>query len=135
MMLVSGKFDPLHGGHVAFFQAVRGLTDEPLMVCVLPDGDPQWTRPSLLPAPDRATVVAALGGVQHVTIEEVPKAIRQHRPRLYAKGVEWAGKLPEDILVACRLTGTRIVYVDSGSPTHSADVLSVYLAKMKDERW
>jgi len=39
--------------------------------------------------------------------------IRQHKPRIFVKGCDWTGRLPEDVIAACDATGTAIAFVDT----------------------
>jgi SAM-dependent methyltransferase len=45
--------------------------------------------------------------------QTVAELIYQHRPRLFIKGPDWEGRLPEAIHRACQDVGTAIGYVDT----------------------
>lgn len=118
MVLCSGAFDGLHAGHVAYLDAARRLCrdNEDLCVAVAPDdyirGEkgraPYWEQA------DRAKALRALRIVSAVFVQTqcTPAAlIRSDRPRLFVKGADWAGTLPQDVIDACRAVDCQIVYV------------------------
>lgn len=119
MILCSGAFDGLHAGHVRYLQAARRLASgETLSVAVAPDAYiakakaryPYW------PQTDRLHTVFALGCVDSVIAQastSVAAVIRDYRPRVFVKGPDWRGKLPEDVLAACQETGTVIQFVNT----------------------
>ena len=119
VILASGTFDGVHSGHVRYLRAARLLAKgEFLRVAVAPDvyirtekhREPYWSQS------DRAETVLALGCVDCVTQHPEPSVaqlIRDLRPRLFVKGQDWRGKLPEDVLAACQAVGTEIVFVDT----------------------
>lgn len=72
--------------------------------------EPYWSQT------DRAETVFALGCVDVVTPhsdESVAAIIREYRPRLFVKGEDWNGKLPDDVLAACQAVGTEIAFVST----------------------
>ena len=120
MILASGCFDGLHAGHVAYLNAAKSLAQEgeTLIVAIAPDDyirtdkgrEPYWGQEQ------RAVVVSELHAVSNVrTPRDVSAAmtIRQIEPRLFVKGSDWAGRLPADVVDACRDVGCLIVYVET----------------------
>ncbi len=119
MILCSGCFDGLHAGHVDYLEAAKALCgdDEVLVVAVAPDSyirtkgrEPFWGQR------ERRRTVEALDCVDAAvtqTAASVAGLIRQYRPRLFVKGPDWEHRLPEDVLIACRDTGTEIGYVQT----------------------
>ena len=118
MILCSGCFDGLHAGHIRYLEAARLLSTEGLFVCVAPDEyilsaknrKPYWIQV------DRCKAVQALRCVSHAWCEnEITLAhfIERWAPMAFVKGVEWAGRLPEDVETACRKAKTLIVFVDT----------------------
>lgn len=120
MVLCSGAFDGLHGGHVAYLEAARALCegDELLVCAIAPDKyiqiskgrTPHWTQT------DRLRTVRALGCVDAAIAQRsdsVAPLIHDYRPRLFIKGPDWEGRLPEEIQRACADVGTSIGYVDT----------------------
>jgi cytidyltransferase-like protein len=119
-VLCSGAFDGLHAGHRWYLRAARGLLarHEPLCVAVAPDNyirhvkgrDPYWTQQ------DRVDTIIGMRDVTQTFYQDelTPAAlIREHQPRLFVKGADWAGKLPQDVIDACREVYCQIVYVDT----------------------
>ena len=118
MILTSGAFDGVHAGHVAYLEAAKALCegDELLVCAIAPDSyieqakgrKPYWHQA------DRLHTVTALGCIdaaipQHE--QSVADLITQYRPRLFIKGPDWEGRLPEDIQRACDEVGTVVGYV------------------------
>lgn len=127
MVLCSGCFDGIHSGHVAYLRAAAQLaTGEALYVAVAPDEymrrvkgrEPRWG------AVDRRDAVRAINQVARAFVHDtqsIAKDIRERQPRALIKGVDWAGKLPQDVIDACRAVGCLIVYVDT-ERKHTSDV-------------
>jgi D-beta-D-heptose 7-phosphate kinase/D-beta-D-heptose 1-phosphate adenosyltransferase len=121
--MVSGGFDPLHPGHVAYLEAAAAL-GPPLLCNVSPDEWVARKHPPLLTQDERVRVIDAIRFVAYVhpertTTEEV---LRILRPRYFAKGADWRGRLPESEVRACAESGVEIVYLDTVLDS-STDVL------------
>jgi D-beta-D-heptose 7-phosphate kinase/D-beta-D-heptose 1-phosphate adenosyltransferase len=124
VVATGGCFDLLHAGHVATLEAARSLGDC-LVVCLNSDASVRRLkgpgRP-VVPAVDRAQVLAALGCVDEVVVfdEDTPaEALQRLRPHVWAKGGDYAGAvLPEAELLG-RWGGTAVVlpYLDGRSTT------------------
>jgi D-glycero-beta-D-manno-heptose 1-phosphate adenylyltransferase len=105
LVLTNGCFDLLHVGHVRYLQAARRLGDF-LVVGVNSDASVRQlkgpTRP-VVPAVERAEVVAALGCVDAVVIFDSATAeplVAALRPEVYVKGADYSEvTLPEARLV------------------------------------
>jgi phosphoheptose isomerase len=97
----NGVFDLLHVGHVRSFEAARRLGDV-LVVGLNSDESVRRlkgpTRP-IMPAAERAVVVAALAAVDHVVVfdEDTPEAaLARLQPEVHAKGADYADRpIPE----------------------------------------
>ena len=90
----NGCFDILHVGHVRYLQGAAAEADR-LIVAVNDDGSVERLkgpgRP-ILPAADRAELVAALGGVDYVVIfadPNVERLLRLIRPDVHCKGTDY----------------------------------------------
>jgi rfaE bifunctional protein nucleotidyltransferase chain/domain/rfaE bifunctional protein kinase chain/domain len=101
VVMAGGCFDLLHAGHVEYLEAARRLGD---CLVVALNGDESLRRLKgdgrpLVPAPDRARIVAALGCVDAVVVfdEATPaETLRRLRPDVFAKGGDYLGaELPE----------------------------------------
>src|SRR4051794_40913377 len=105
VVLTNGCFDLLHVGHVRYLQAARRLGDF-LVVGVNSDASVRAlkgpARP-IVPAAERAEVVAALGCVDAVVIFDAATAeplVAALRPEVYVKGADYTeATLPEAHLV------------------------------------
>jgi rfaE bifunctional protein nucleotidyltransferase chain/domain len=92
--LANGCFDILHVGHVRYLEAASGEADV-LVVAVNADATVASlkgpNRP-VLPAPDRAELVAALRAVDHVLIFEEPtveRVLLELKPDVHCKGTDY----------------------------------------------
>ncbi|HEY7603038.1 MAG TPA: hypothetical protein VH760_02165 [Gaiellaceae bacterium] len=112
--MADGGFDPLHPGHVAYLQAAAGL-GLPVLCNVSPDDWVRRKHAPLLDQAERAAVVDAMRFVQytHAGTTETVDVLRTLRPRYYAKGTDWRGRLPEVEQAACAELGIEVVYLDT----------------------
>jgi cytidyltransferase-like protein len=131
MILTSGCFDCCHAGHVRYLLESakwKRHGQEHLVVAVAPDAyivnvkrrEPLWTLA------DRRFVIAHLNMVDTLVThgpESVASAILELKPRLFVKGADWEGHLPDDVIGACSEVGASIVYVPTRGK-HNADALS-----------
>jgi len=112
--LANGCFDLLHVGHVRYLRAARAEADI-LVVGLNADAAVRASKGAgrpVLPAEDRATLVAALAPVSFVTVFEEPTAddlIRLLRPDVHCKGTDYEGGVPEESTV--NAVGGRIAIV------------------------
>lgn len=100
VVLAFGCFDLLHPGHTRFLAAARKLGDA-LLVAVSSDRDARTLkgpgRP-ILPALERAEILAALESVDYVTISDEPTPaalIARVRPRIVVQASD--GDFLEDV--------------------------------------
>jgi rfaE bifunctional protein nucleotidyltransferase chain/domain len=123
IILSNGCFDLLHVGHIRYLRAAKQLGGK-LVVGLNADesvrGLKGQGRP-LMPAAERAEILAALADVDAVVVfpePDVRALIREIRPDIHAKGTDYtADNVPErDTVVEC---GGRVAIV--GDPKdHSA---------------
>lgn len=135
VVFTNGVFDILHAGHVFFLREARRLGDI-LVVAINSDSSARRLKGEHRPINgerDRAALVGALDGVDHVIIfdQETPEAmIRLLKPDIHVKGGDYAREeLPE--AEAVRETGGRVVIVPlagSGSTTAVLDRIVSLLA-------
>lgn len=90
--LCHGCFDVLHVGHLRHFEAARALCDV-LVVTVTPDQyvNKGPNRP-VFPAEQRAELIAGLGSVDYVAINQWDSAVHlleMLKPSLFIKGQEY----------------------------------------------
>jgi rfaE bifunctional protein nucleotidyltransferase chain/domain len=121
--LANGTFDLLHVGHVRYLHAAKALGGR-LVVAVNSDDSTRALKGAdrpLMPAEERAEILAALADVDAVVIfpePDVRALIRDIRPDVHAKGTDYtADSVPERDVV--REYGGRVAIV--GDPkNHSA---------------
>ena len=124
--LANGTFDLLHVGHIRYLQAAAALGGR-LVVAVNDDASVRALKGEgrpLMPAAERAELLAALRGVDAVVIFSEPDVralVRELRPHLHAKGTDYTEEsVPERDEVAAN--GGRVVIV--GDPKeHSSTAL------------
>lgn len=124
--LANGCFDLLHVGHVRYLHAARQLGGR-LVVAVNSDDSVRELKGKgrpLMPAEERAEILAALADVDAVVIfpeRDVRALIREIHPNVQAKGTDYtADSVPEGDVV--REFGGRVEIV--GDPkNHSATEL------------
>ena len=123
IVLTNGCFDLLHVGHVRYLRAAKALGGH-VIVAVNSDDSVRKLKGAgrpLMPAEERAEILAALADVDAVVIFDEPDVralIREIRPDIHAKGTDYTPEtVPErDAVAEC---GGRVAIV--GDPKdHSA---------------
>jgi rfaE bifunctional protein nucleotidyltransferase chain/domain len=101
IILTNGCFDLLHVGHVRYFRAAKELGGRVVAAINSDESARQLKgegRP-LMPAAERAEVIAALADVDAVVIfpePDVRSLVRELRPDIHAKGTDYtAESVPE----------------------------------------
>ncbi|HEX2455123.1 MAG TPA: adenylyltransferase/cytidyltransferase family protein [Vicinamibacterales bacterium] len=125
--LANGCFDLLHVGHIRYLQAAADEADR-LIVAVNDDemaGRKGKGRP-ILPAADRAKLVAAVRGVDYVVIFAEPTVtplLELLRPDVHCKGTDYTAEtVPERETV--RSYGGRIAIVGDPKDHSTRDFLA-----------
>jgi D-glycero-beta-D-manno-heptose 1-phosphate adenylyltransferase len=127
VVLANGAFDLLHAGHVRYLEGARAEGDW-LVVAVNSDASVARAkgrgRP-IVPAPERAEIVAALGCVDAVVVfeEDSPAALLDEiRPDVHAKGTDYTSdSVPERGVVAAY--GGRTVIVGDPKDHATTDLI------------
>ena len=123
----NGCFDLLHVGHVRYLQAAAAEADR-LVVAINDDAQAGKKGPGrpILPAADRAELVAAIRGVDYVTIFPEPTVeplLRLLKPDVHCKGTDYtADTVPERDTV--RAYGGRIAIVGDPKDHSTRDLLA-----------
>jgi len=124
--LANGCFDLLHVGHIRYLRAAAAEADR-LVVAINDDevaGAKGPGRP-ILPAADRAELVAALAGVDYVTIFPEPTVaalLTVLRPDVHCKGTDYTvDSVPERETVLAY--GGRIAIVGDPKDHSTRDLL------------
>ncbi len=125
--LANGTFDLLHVGHVRYLHAAKALGGR-LVVAVNSDESTRALKGEgrpLIPAEERAEILAALGDVDAVLIfpeGDVRAIIREIRPDIHAKGTDYtASSVPEgDVVREC---GGRVEIVGDPKDHSASDII------------
>jgi len=127
IVLANGCFDLLHVGHVRYLHAARELGDR-LIVGVNSDDSVRALKGDgrpLMPADERAEILAALADVDAVVIfpeRDVRPLIREVRPDVHAKGTDYTpDTVPERDAVA--EVGGRVAIVGDPKDHSATDII------------
>ena len=112
--MVDGGFDPLHPGHIAYFRAAAEL-GSPVLCNVAPDAWVARKHAPLLDQQERGVVLDAIRWLDYVHLAATSTAavLRELRPRYYAKGDDWRGRLPEEETQLCAELGIEVAFLDT----------------------
>ena len=127
MAFANGCFDLLHVGHVRYLQGAAQEADR-LIVAVNDDAVAGGKGPGrpILPAADRAELVAALRGVDYVVIFPEPTVtplLQLLQPDVHCKGTDYtADTVPERDTV--RAYGGRVAIVGDPKDHSTRDLLA-----------
>jgi len=133
--LANGCFDLLHVGHVRYLRAAKQLGGR-LIVAINSDESVRALKGEgrpLMPAHERAEVLAALSDVDAVVIFpelDVRALVREIRPDIHAKGTDYtAESVPErDTVIEC---GGRIEIVGDPKDHSATDIIRSRLEKRR----
>jgi rfaE bifunctional protein nucleotidyltransferase chain/domain len=125
--LANGCFDLLHVGHVRYLHAAKKLGGR-LIVAINSDESVRALKGEgrpLMPAEERAEILAALADVDAVVIfpeRDVRALIREVRPEVHAKGTDYtADSVPErDAVAEC---GGRVEIVGDPKDHSATDII------------
>ena len=133
--MVDGAFDPLHAGHIEYFQAATKAVDVPLLCNVASDRYVRSKHPPLLPEDQRAAIVDAIRHITytHVNRFDTETILRELRPKYYVKGNDWEGRLPPEQIRICAELGIGVVYLDSVRDS-STRILEQFLSEKQGTR-
>lgn len=112
--LVDGAFDPLHGGHIAYFHAAAAL-GHPLLCTVAADGYLQRKHRPLIPDTQRVQIIDALRDITftHFNERDTADVLETLQPIAYIKGRDWEGRLPIRQVAICQRLDIPIVFLDT----------------------
>jgi rfaE bifunctional protein nucleotidyltransferase chain/domain len=125
--LANGCFDLLHVGHVRYLHAAKQLGGK-LVVAINSDDSVRGLKGEgrpLMPAEERAEILAALADVDAVVIfpePDVRNIIREIRPDIQAKGTDYTAEgVPErDVVIEC---GGRVAIVGDPKDHSASDII------------
>jgi rfaE bifunctional protein nucleotidyltransferase chain/domain len=127
VVLANGNFDLLHVGHVRYLRGAKELGGK-LVVAINSDESVRALKGEgrpVMPAEERAEIVAALADVDAVVIFselDVRALIREIRPDIQAKGTDYtAESVPErDAVAEC---GGRVAIVGDPKDHSTSEIL------------
>jgi D-glycero-beta-D-manno-heptose 1-phosphate adenylyltransferase len=125
--LANGCFDLLHVGHVRYLHAAKGLGGK-LVVAINADDSVRQLKGSgrpLMPANERAEIIAALADVDAVVIfaeSDVRALVRELKPDVQAKGTDYTSEnVPErETVIEC---GGRVEIVGDAKDHSATDLI------------
>jgi len=133
--LANGCFDLLHVGHVRYLRAAKELGGR-LVVAVNSDDSVRALKGEgrpLMPAEERAEILAALADVDAVVIfpePDVRALLREIRPDVQAKGTDYtADSVPEADTV--REYGGRVAIVGDSKDHSASEIIRTRLTPRK----
>jgi len=133
--LANGCFDLLHVGHVRYLHAAKQLGGR-LVVAINSDDSVRALKGEgrpLMPAEERAEILAALADVDAVVIfreRDVRALLREIRPDVQAKGTDYtADSVPEADTV--REYGGRVAIVGDPKNHSASEIIRTRLAPRK----
>jgi len=133
IVLGNGNFDLLHVGHVRYLRGAKGLGGK-LVVAINSDESVRALKGEgrpVMPAEERAEIVAALSDVDAVVIFpelDVRALIREIRPDIHAKGTDYtADSVPERDAVA--EYGGRVAIVGDPKDHSTSEILRSRLGR------
>jgi rfaE bifunctional protein nucleotidyltransferase chain/domain len=138
VVLANGCFDLLHVGHVRYLADARALGD---LLIVGINGDASVRRLKgagrpLMPAAERAELVASLRAVDHVVIfddDTADRLVTRLRPAVHAKGTDYTPEsVPERAAVLA--AGGRVAIAGDAKDHSTRDVIAEILTRFGSGR-
>ncbi len=127
IILANGNFDLLHVGHVRYLRGAKALGGK-LVVAINSDDSVRALKGGgrpIMPAEERAEIVAALGDVDAVVVFrelDVRGLIREIRPDIHAKGTDYTvDSVPERDTVA--QYGGRVEIVGDAKDHSTSEII------------
>jgi cytidyltransferase-like protein len=132
LVIASGHFNPLHGGHISYLNAGKKLGDK-LLVIVASDYQVRLKgSPEFLDEDEREIIVEALRAVDYTMISTSKDAscsvdfynIRKEYPLyrlVYVKGGDRTiDNIPESEIIACKENNIEMIFNVGGSKIQSS---------------
>ena len=126
--MIDGGFDPIHAGHIEYMREAAEL-GAPVLCNVSSDDWVARKHAPLLSQQERVKVIDAIRFVDftHPSSVSTAEVLRELRPRNYAKGADWRGRLPEEEAVICEELDVTLVFLDTVRNS-STKLLEEYLS-------
>ncbi|MGH7267613.1 MAG: adenylyltransferase/cytidyltransferase family protein [Candidatus Rokuibacteriota bacterium] len=129
VVLANGCFDLLHVGHVRYLTAARELGDL-LIVALNADVSVRRLKGAgrpLMPAAERAEILASLAAVDHVVVfddDTADRLVRRLRPDVHAKGTDYTREsVPERESV--RAAGGQVAIAGDAKEHSTRDLIAL----------
>ncbi len=112
--MVDGGFDPIHHGHVEYFERAAEL-GLPVLCNVAGDDWVSRKHKPLLNQDQRARVIDAFRAITytHIAVGTTLEVLAALRPKLYVKGADWRDRLPADQVELCASERIEIVFLET----------------------
>jgi bifunctional ADP-heptose synthase (sugar kinase/adenylyltransferase) len=114
--MVDGSFDPIHDGHIAYFQGAAEF-GIPVLCNVASDSWTVTKHQVLLSQVQRAVVLDAIRFISfvHLSSTSTLEVLKLLKPRLYIKGNDWIarGGVPKEEQDACNSLDIEVKYLDT----------------------
>lgn len=114
--MVDGSFDPLHDGHIAYFEAAQKLGN-PVLCNIAAD---EWTKTKhavLLAIKQRSIVIDAIKFIDfvHISTATTASVLERLKPAVYAKGSDWKarGGIPAEEQRICDTEKISVIYLET----------------------
>lgn len=132
VVMVDGGFDPLHDGHIEYLRAAAAF-GAPVLCNVSSDTYVRTKHPPLLPEEQRVQVIDAIRYVDyvHLSRDTTAAVLESLVPKMYIKGADWKGRLPDLESRLCRELGIEVVFVEAVRAS-SSKILDAFMAGPTD---
>ena len=137
VVAASGYFDPLHVGHLEYFEKARKLGDK-LVVIINNDVQTRLKKKTVfMPQEDRMRIIKALKPVDEVFLSidddnSVCKSLEKIKPSIFAKGGDrTVDEIPETPI--CKRLGIKVIDGLGAKIRASSDILREYSQGGKNE--
>ena len=137
-VMVDGCFDPLHAGHLKYFEQAKALFNLPILCHIQSDEyiAKIKKRPVLLPQENRAALINGLRPIDYIFVNcsglSTAEVLSLFKPTFYIKGTDWASKkLPEAELAVCKQFNVEIKFLDTVIDS-STDRVNSLVSKFQD---
>ena len=116
VVMVDGSFDPIHEGHIAYFQAASEF-GFPVLCNIAPDSWTEKKHRVLLTQKQRLIVIDAMKCVQYVHAADLAtdEILKTLKPVMYLKGSDWLdrGGIPAAEQKVCFENSIEVKYLDT----------------------
>jgi len=147
IVMVSGGFDPIHIGHVRYFQEAKKLGDKLVVVINNDNWFEVKGKPVFMTDLERKEIIEALECVDEVVISghekgtkdiSVSREIRQIRPHIFANGGDRSPTqtdIPSSEHQVCNELGIEMIFNvgRGGKIRSSSEMLKEYSKKLKNK--